>query len=700
MTMSLSLDSGAQACVSPHELSSLVPGRPPPPSLLLPRGKWDSSRRSPDPYREGRFPARGCGARHSGKKLPFPRGILPFPCGKPPPPTEICRLQVGNQRKRVEFVGEEVEYTEVDSILGGKREIEAAAGKPYRFEERGEPELLPVLVDHQQVVLQLKPPEYHRRRLALAGRRRDEAEAGRVGAHLHHGVAAEHGEVAAALEDDVDLRHEVPQPRLRQRGGVVAPVEGRDGGDPRHEREVRPGGRRVERPHQRRVHVRAERRVRHRGAQLHDERPGWLADRAPLHGDGGGRDEVPRRAAEPVERRRAGQHGGEVAAVRRDEEERAAAEDGHAHAVAGCRLAVAREAERQRVGHALRARDLRREGLGGGREPRDADGAGGELVGRLGRAGCRGGEGDRVERVDPVGGVRGQRGDRRPVLGVARRQRDDRAGEVEDERVAGLKRRRVEGGGRVLGKPYRFEERGEPELLPVLVDHQQVVLQLKPPEYHRRRLAGRRRDEAEAGRVGAHLHHGVAAEHGEVAAALEDDVDLRHEVPQPRLRQRGGVHRSKGATAATLDMNAKSGPAAAASNALTSAAYTSGRSAEYGTVELSSTTNGPDGLPIEPRSTAMAVAVTKYPGDPVVDPWSGAVPASMVVKSPRSGGMKKSGPPPKMATPTLLPVVVLPSLGRQSATELATPCVRATCAGSDCAEGASPATPTAPAGSL
>nr|CAB3470590.1 unnamed protein product [Digitaria exilis] len=52
-----------------------------------------------------------------------------------------------------------------------------------------------------------------------------------------------------------------------------------------------------------------------------------------------------------------------------------------------------------------------------------------------------------------------------------------------------------------------------------------------------------------------------------------------------------------------------------------------------------------------------------------------------------------------MATPTLLPVVVLPSLGRQSASSLATRCVRATCAVSDWVDGPSPAVPTAPAGS-
>ena len=41
-----------------------------------------------------------------------------------------------------------------------------------------------------------------------------------------------------------------------------------------------------------------------------------------------------------------------------------------------------------------------------------------------------------------------------------------------------------------------------------------------------------------------------------------------------------------------------------------------------------------------------------------------------------------------------------PPLGRQSANLLATFCARDTCAGSDTLERASPATPTAPAGSL
>ncbi|KAJ1262564.1 hypothetical protein BS78_09G118500, partial [Paspalum vaginatum] len=299
--------------------------------------------------------------------------------------------------------------------LGSDREIEVAAGKPYPIEKRSEAELVLDPVEHQQAVLHLEPSDDDGRSLSAG---EDEAEAGRVGVDLHHGVAADDEEVAAALEEDVDLRHRVAEPRGRQLGGVVAALKGRDGVDPRHPREVGPGRGSVERLEERRVHVRAERRVRGRGAQPDDER---TADRLGLlHGDAGGGHEVPGGAVVPAERRRAGEHGGEVAAV--GEDQGPAAEDGDAHAVAGGRLAVAREAERQRVGHLLRARDLR----GGG------------------------GEGDRVERVRTVSGVGGERGDR-PLLGGARRQRDDGAGEVQDERVAGLKRRRVEGGGGVLG---------------------------------------------------------------------------------------------------------------------------------------------------------------------------------------------------------------------------------------------------------
>uniref|UniRef100_J3L7N1 Uncharacterized protein n=1 Tax=Oryza brachyantha TaxID=4533 RepID=J3L7N1_ORYBR len=362
--------------------------------------------------------------------------------------------------------------------LGGESEVEVAAGGLPPPEQAAESEPRLLLVEHHQVVLHLEPSDHHRRRrrAALLPLHLQQRQARRAVAHLRHRVAAEHRPVLAALQHQVDLRHGVAQPRRPQLPRVVAQRERR-----RRRGDALPaGGRLVERVDDRAVHVRAEHRVGDPRAQLDDER--LLAVELHLllvHGDLGGRDEVSGEILVLVERGFAGERRRHVGTPRREEEERAAAEDGDALAVAG-------EAERELVGDLLRARDLRLQSEPGAREPRDADGAGGELRQEgLRRAGGDGGarevgrRGLAGEGVERVGGALAPEGVllvgvavavvwavrrvvavrvhaemvvalHRRVGGVARRP-DERAGEVDDERVAVLDRHGVERCRRVLG---------------------------------------------------------------------------------------------------------------------------------------------------------------------------------------------------------------------------------------------------------